>query len=488
MNNYVKKIVSVFISACLICSSAAICTPVGANTAKAVTKSQEQRKEELEKKLEETNKKLKELGKEKKDAQEYLNVIDTKLDTLKEQYSITLSEVNQTENRVNQTEKNIKTNTETLATIKSDLETMEASTKQLETDYKNVQQKYCQRIRAIYISGETESVLSFLLSANGIENFLTRLEMVSSISKKDGELMQSVSDKIEEIKQSQIKLNQKQEELNKTQKVLKSDTESLKVQQVSLNQKEAEMKKKKTAMEKQQTEANTVLQKINDQTKEYSELHDMTQDEIDRIDNEIQEAIKKYKNKQTTTKKKVTTTKKKPATAEKDETTETSTEIEEETTEENASGFINMTYPCPAYTKITCAFHGYSGHSGCDFSTGGTTGNKIVAVDSGTVIVSRDITCDRNTCKKSYHGGGYCSYGRYIVIMHDKPNRNGETVYTLYAHNSSRSVSAGQHVRKGQQIALSGSTGNSTGPHLHFEVRLGDGSYRDAVNPAYYLP
>lgn len=484
MNNCIKKIVSVLMSACLICTSAAICTPVGASTAKAVTKSQEQRKEELEKKLEETNKKLKELGKEKKDAQEYLDVIDTKLDTLKEQYSITLSEVNQTENRVNQTEKNIKTNTKTLATIKSDLETMEASTKQLETDYKDVQQKYCQRVRAIYISGETESVLSFLLSANGIENFLTRLEMVSSISKKDGELMQSVSDKIKEIKQSQIKLNQKQEELNKTQKVLKSDTESLKIQQVSLSQKEAEMKKKKSAMEKQQTEANTVLQKINDQTKEYSELHDMTQDEIDQIDNDIQEAIKKYKNKQTTTK-----NTKKPTTTKKDETTtETTTEIEEETTGEIASDFINMTYPCPAYTKITCAFHGYAGHSGCDFSTGGTTGNKIVAVDSGTVIISKDITCNRSTCKKSYHGGGYCSYGRYIVIMHDKPNRNGETVYTLYAHNSSRSVSAGQHVSKGQQIALSGSTGNSTGPHLHFEVRLGDGSYSDAVNPAYYLP
>ena len=96
MKKYTKKLVSVLMSACLICTSAAICTPVGANTAKAVTKSQEQRKEELEKKLEETNQKLKELGKEKQDTQEYLNVIDTKLDTLKEQYYITLKEVNKT--------------------------------------------------------------------------------------------------------------------------------------------------------------------------------------------------------------------------------------------------------------------------------------------------------------------------------------------------------------------------------------------------------
>lgn len=257
-------------------------------------------------------------------------------------------------------------------------------------------------------------------------------------------------------------------------------------------------------MEKQQTEANTVLQQINDKTKEYSELHDMTQEEIDQIDSDIQAAIKKYQNKQTTTKKATTkkhTTTKKPTTTKhnttkhtttkKNETTTKVTTTEEETeeaTEDIGSEFINMTYPCPDYTRITCAYGAYRGHTGCDFSTGGTTGHKIVAADSGTVIISKDITCNRSRCKKSYHGGGYCSYGRYIVIMHDKPNKNGETVYTLYAHNSVRSVSAGQHVSKGQQIALSGSTGNSTGPHLHFEVRLGDGSYSSCTNPAHYLP
>ena len=487
MKKYTKKMISLLMSVCLICTSAAICTPVSASN----TKSQEQRKEELEKKLEETNKKLKELGSEKKDAQEYLDVIDTKLDTLKEQYSITLDEVDETEKRVNQTEKNIKSNTKTLANIKVELKNIKSQTAELEDEYEDVKQKYCQRIRAIYVSGETESVLSFLLSSDGIENFLTRLEMVASVSKRDSEIMASVNTKIKEIQESQKELNIKQEELTKTQKVLKSDTESLKIQQVSLNEKEAEMKEKKSAMEKQQTEANSVLQKINDQTKEYSELHDLTQDEIDQIDSEIQAAVKKYQKKKTTTTTKKQTTTKKATTTKKNETTtedETEEETSEETTEADSSSYINMTYPCPDYTKITCAFHGYSGHSGCDFSTGGTTGHKIVAADSGTVIVSKDITCNRSTCKKSYHGGGYCSYGRYIVIMHDKPNKNGETVYTLYAHNSSRSVSAGQHVSKGQQIALSGSTGNSTGPHLHFEVRLGDGSYSDAVNPAYYLP
>lgn len=488
MKNKTKKLVCIVMSVCLIATGAPLCSPIASAAKSSSTQaSQEQRKEELEKQLAETDKKLKELGKKKKDAQEYLDVIDTKLDTLKQQYSITQDEVEQTQNRVNKTEQSIKTNTITLANIETDLTKMEAQAVELESDYRQIQDRYYQRMRAIYISGETESVLSFLLSSNGISSFLTRLEMVSAISRSDSRLMRDITDKIGQIQQMRTDLGNKQEELNKTQKILQSDTESLKIQQATLSVKEDEMKEKKTAIENQQKEANAVLQQINDKTKEYSELHDMTQEEINKIDREIEEAIKKYKDSLTTTKKPSTT--KKPTTTKPSGNEENTEKETEETTQSTSSSeYINMTYPCPAYTKITCAFNGYPGHKGCDFSTGGTTGHKIVAVDSGMVIVSKDITCDRSTCKKSYHGSGYCSYGRYIVIMHDKPNKNGETVYTLYAHNSSRSVSEGQHVNKGQQIALSGSTGNSTGPHLHFEVRLGNGSYSDAVNPAYYLP
>ena len=87
--------------------------------------------------------------------------------------------------------------------------------------------------------GKEKAELKMDFSADGIENFLTRLEMVAAVSRKDGKLMQDVNAKITELQKSQKRLNKKQEELNKTQKVLKSDTESLKIQQVSLNKKEA---------------------------------------------------------------------------------------------------------------------------------------------------------------------------------------------------------------------------------------------------------
>ena len=132
-----------------------------------------------------------------------------------------------------------------------------------------------------------------------------------------------------------------------------------------------------------------------------------------------------------------------------------------------------MTYPCPSYKKITCGFGAYRGHSGCDFSTGGKVNQKIVAAESGTVILVKLLET---------------SYGHYIVIRHDKTTPSGKVVYTLYAHNNNIIVKEGQYVTKGQQIAYSGSTGNSTGPHCHFEVRVGGSSQSYAVNPANYLP
>ena len=74
------------------------------------------------------------------------------------------------------------------------------------------------------------------------------------------------------------------------------------------------------------------------------------------------------------------------------------------------------------------------------------------------------------------------SYGYYVMISHGTDAR-GRSVVTLYGHNSSILVSNGQSVKKGEQIAKSGSTGNSTGPHCHFEVRFNG----QRANPKNYL-
>ena len=120
------------------------------------------------------------------------------------------------------------------------------------------------------------------------------------------------------------------------------------------------------------------------------------------------------------------------------------------------SGYM---WPLPGYYRLSSLFgyriHPISGkphsHSGIDIPAQG--GTPILAARSGQVITS------------VYGSGAYWSYGNYVVIDHG----DGET--TLYAHMSSRAVSEGEMVTQGQVIGYVGTTGNSTGNHLHLEVR-----------------
>lgn len=101
-------------------------------------------------------------------------------------------------------------------------------------------------------------------------------------------------------------------------------------------------------------------------------------------------------------------------------------------------------------------------HSGVDFRA--ASGSTVVAVGAGTVV-------------EAGWGG---AYGNNIVL------RMNDGTYTQYGHLSSLAVSVGQQVMAGQKIGLSGSTGNSTGPHLHFEART-TAEYGTDVNPVAYL-
>jgi murein DD-endopeptidase MepM/ murein hydrolase activator NlpD len=98
-------------------------------------------------------------------------------------------------------------------------------------------------------------------------------------------------------------------------------------------------------------------------------------------------------------------------------------------------------------------------HEGIDIAVG--SGTPVVAAASGIVIVS------------GWMGG----YGNLVVVDH------GNGLATAYGHNTSVTVSVGQSVSQGQLIAYSGNTGNSTGPHVHFEIRVGG----VAVDPFGYL-
>lgn len=118
-------------------------------------------------------------------------------------------------------------------------------------------------------------------------------------------------------------------------------------------------------------------------------------------------------------------------------------------------------WPTPGYGTITSPYGMRWGklHKGIDI--GAPTGAKIIASNEGKITTSAFNS----------------SYGNYVIVNH------GGGYMTVYAHMSKRLVSVGQYVAKGQTIGLVGSTGHSTGPHLHFEIRVNG----TAVNPKKYV-
>ncbi len=128
------------------------------------------------------------------------------------------------------------------------------------------------------------------------------------------------------------------------------------------------------------------------------------------------------------------------------------------------TGETNLAFSWPAEGKLTSKFGRRWGkmHKGIDIA--GPIGTPIHAAADGIVI------------KAGWSSGGY---GNLVEIRH----ADGTT--TRYGHNSRLSVATGQTIRQGQQVAEMGSTGHSTGSHLHFEIRPGG---TDAVNPIAHLP
>lgn len=134
----------------------------------------------------------------------------------------------------------------------------------------------------------------------------------------------------------------------------------------------------------------------------------------------------------------------------------------------------NGTLRYPTDSKaISAGFPNYSDgsyHGGIDFPVPMNT--DVCAAEDGKVIYS-------GTAPPENNGG----YGNYVVLEHQI---NGRTIITLYGHNTTLLVKYGDTVKRGQVIAKSGSTGNSTGPHVHFEVQL-DKLWGTRVNPLNYL-
>ncbi|MDE6110450.1 MAG: peptidoglycan DD-metalloendopeptidase family protein [Eubacterium sp.] len=431
----------------------------------------EEEKAIIEQKIKEANNKLEELNAESAGAKERLDALNEKIDYLEQEMKLVDTDVEKSKTDVASLQQECEENEKAILTAEKDIERLseelDTATAQFDENY----EAYCQRLRAMYISGDT-SILAFLLTSSDISQLLTRLEMLRSVSKKDSELLDNIKSDMETITSSKQELSELETQLTAKRTALLQNKEKLEKSIITLEEKQDSLSEKKTNISAEMVGANSLIQKLSEETGYYTEYLEDNQESLAEIDRKLAAAANKYADTVVTTTTTTTTTTTAANHNEPAPSTTTTT-----TTEPPKTNYIHLTYPVPSQKTITCGFYGYPNHNGSDFAC--SMNSNVVAAESGTVIISDDLFNE---------DGSYRSYGRYIVILHDKPTKSGDSVYTLYAHNSVRLVSEGQRVEKGQLIAYSGSTGNSSGPHCHFEVRTPTASSADRKNPADYLP
>ena len=305
---------------------------------------------------------------------------------------------------------------------------IEETKAQLEEAKKTEEEQYASmklRIKYMYEKGDT-SYLDLLLESGSMSEMLNRAEYIQQISSYDRKKLTEYGEIKEKIADDEEKLEAEHEELLTLQEQTKA---------------------KQDSVEKLVGEKPRELQKYQNQIAANESQLASYQADIEAQENRIQQIEAELKRQEEEARKKA---------QEKGEEYKTV-----------SIGNISFIWPCPSSSRITSGFGGRSSptegassnHKGIDI--GASSGSDIVAAADGTVTIST----------YSY------SAGNYIMINH------GGGVSTVYMHCSKLLVSVGETVKKGQVIAKVGSTGYSTGPHLHFGVRV-NGAY---VNPSQYV-
>ena len=306
----------------------------------------------------------------------------------------------------------------------------EKKLKENQEQFDEQQELLNQRLVATYEAGET-SFLDVILNSNGLVDMISNYYLVSEIVEHDTELLDELEAKKQEIEKSKKEI----EDSKKTLVTAKASKESV-ATQLKTTQKE----KSKYVSELTQEEA--------DLEKQLQELknHEKT------VSAEIERIKKQLENNQP-----------KPQSS-------SSSKSGSSSTSSNKSS-SSYGFGWPVANPVIGTGYGVAGrywssgyHTGLDFRA--SSGTAVYSIGDG-------IVCDT----------GYNSaYGNFVEIYH------GNNIYSFYAHASRVQVSSGQRVTKGQQVMLSGATGNVTAPHLHFEIRTPGSRYANCVNPRPYLP
>lgn len=388
---------------------------------------------------------LSEAQQEKKTLENDLQKAKELIDSLKGSKEDIQSEVEKLDKQLNEISGKVKELESQLSKKRQEIANTESALNKAKEQEKKQYRNMKKRIQFMYENGQT-SYVEMLLSADSFTDFLNAVEYITQISQYDRKMLK-------EHQNMQVTIAD-------TQKTLETDYASLQ----SLQAKVQEEKQAVAALESaKKGELNDVADDLTD-AQSVAKAYEAEIQAQNEVIAQIQAAQKRAAEQQAAQQQAQAAEENQGATdaAGKNQNTAQNT-----TPSGNGQSTGSMMWPCPSSKRVTSDYGprtsptngASSNHKGIDI--GAAYGADIVAADGGTVLVA------------TYSSSG----GNYVIIDH------GGGLCTVYMHASSLTVSAGQTVSKGQVIAKVGSTGISTGNHLHFGVTL-NGVY---VSPWGYV-
>lgn len=399
--------------------------------------------EDIDQKIDNQTKKIEEIIKNEQDAKDFLATIEKQITTIEKEYQTALAEKQKNEKKMNQ--------------LNTDISS-------LQTKINKRNEQLQAQARVTQTNHEQESMLTVLLSADSFSDAISKALAVNTLVTANNDILTAQ-------KEDKKALDTLKTSLTKTLKTLEKKTEALEEKETTLAEAKLDQNVKineiaaNLATEKAEKD-NFVKQKEEAEKKKEAQLKAIAEEKKKEAAAQVQaeklakKQAKEAASSQSTIKAETSASSDVPASSENSESSQ-----QAPTSPASSSGWSTPV----ASIIVTSGFGGRedptgisgSFHDGIDF--GGASGTPIMASQSGEVVSA------------NYSGMA----GNHVVIKHE----NG--YYSYYLHMSSLSVAAGQSVSAGQTLGGMGTTGNSTGVHLHFSISTG--LWSGFVDPAPLL-
>nr|WP_270260301.1 M23 family metallopeptidase [Ruminococcus bromii] len=305
------------------------------------------------------------------------------------------------------------------------------------------------RLRILYMSGNATD-LEIIFGAKDFSDLIDKMELVKSLANSDKELISEIQTKLDELSTKKESLEADKKDLETQQASLKSD----------------------------QDEFNKLISDNDDILKNLYASNSEAQHSLESAalqSDEIEAKISEYYAAQKAAAEQAAKASQSSSSSGSSSSSSSSSSSGSSSSGSSSSGSSSVivpsgsgfAWPTPGFVSLSSEWfedREVYNHGGIDIAGAGIMGTPVVAAADGTVVATNS-SCTHNW-GKSYSCGCGGGYGNYVMISH----AGGKM--TVYGHLTSLTVSSGQSVSRGQIIGYVGSTGNSTGPHLHYECRL----------------